>query len=110
MSRTAAWRPPRLVLSSSRQTPPAWRLITALGLLAFLLVGCSPEHYPQTTLLPRGDFAKIADDLLDTTVRWALLVFVLVEGVLIYAIFRFRGKPGDAEPHQTHGNTTVEII
>jgi cytochrome c oxidase subunit 2 len=34
----------------------------------------------------------------------------LVEGVLIYAIFRFRGKPGDPEPHQTHGNTTVEII
>jgi cytochrome c oxidase subunit 2 len=75
-----------------------------------LLVGCNPEHYPQTTLLPRGDFARIADDLLDTTVKWALLVFVLVEGVLIYAIFRFRGKPGDPEPHQTHGNTTVEII
>jgi cytochrome c oxidase subunit 2 len=95
MLRTAAWRPSRF---------------TALCLLAVALLGCSPEHYPQTTLLPRGDFARIADDLLDTTVRWALLVFVLVEGVLIYAIFRFRGKPGDPEPHQTHGNTTVEII
>jgi cytochrome c oxidase subunit II len=86
------------------------RLVTALCLLSVVLAGCSPEHYPQTTLLPRGDFARIADDLLDTTVKWALLVFVLVEGVLIYAIFRFRGKPGDPEPHQTHGNTTVEII
>ncbi len=95
MLRTAAWRPSRF---------------TALCLFAVALLGCSPEHYPQTTLLPRGDFARIADDLLDTTVRWALLVFVLVEGVLIYAIFRFRGKPGDPEPHQTHGNTTVEII
>jgi cytochrome c oxidase subunit 2 len=94
--RTAGWR---------------WsRLVTALCLLTLALVGCSPEHYPQTTLLPRGDFARIADNLLDTTVKWALLVFVLVEGVLVYAIFRFRGKPGDAEPHQTHGNTTVEII
>jgi len=82
----------------------------ALGLLALVLAGCSPDNYPQTTLLPRGDFAKIADDLLDTTVRWALLVFVLVEGVLLYAIFRFRGKPDDPEPHQTHGNTTVEVI
>src|ERR687898_3058913 len=94
-------------------TTAAWRharLVTALSLLMLVLVGCSPEHYPQTTLLPRGDFARIADDLLDTTVKWALLVFVLVEGVLIYAIFRFRGKPGDPEPHQTHGNTTVEII
>ena len=95
MLRTAAWRPSRMV--------------TALCLIALVLVGCSPERYPQTTLLPRGDFARIADDLLDTTVRWALLVFVLVEGVLIYAIFRFRGKPDDPEPHQTHGNTTVEI-
>lgn len=94
--RTAVWRPSRLLI--------------ALCLLALVLVGCSPEHYPQTTLLPRGDFAKIADDLLDTTVKWAVLVFVLVEGVLIYAIFRFRGKPGDPEPYQTHGNTTVEII
>jgi cytochrome c oxidase subunit 2 len=86
------------------------RLGPTFCLLAVVLVGCSPEHYPQTTLLPRGDFARIADDLLDTTVKWALLVFVLVEGVLVYAIFRFRGKPGDPEPHQTHGNTTVEII
>ncbi|HET6778772.1 MAG TPA: cytochrome c oxidase subunit II [Gemmatimonadales bacterium] len=86
------------------------RWITALGLLVVVLAACSPDQYAQTTLLPRGDFAKIADDLLDTTVRWALLVFVLVEGVLLYAIFRFRGKPGDPEPHQTHGNTTVEVI
>jgi cytochrome c oxidase subunit II len=94
--RTAAWRSARLVI--------------ALSLLVVVLAGCSPEHYPQTTLLPRGDFARIADDLLDITVKWGLLVFVLVEGVLVYAIFRFRGKPGDAEPHQIHGNTTVEII
>ena len=94
--RTTAWRP--------------LRLVTAICLFSLVLAGCSPEHYPQTTLIPRGDFARIADDLLDTTVKWALLVFVLVEGVLVYAVFRFRGKPGDAEPHQTHGNTTVEII
>ena len=86
------------------------RLVTAICLLSLVLAGCSPEHYPQTTLIPRGDFARIADDLLDTTVKWAVLVFVLVEGVLIYAIFRFRGKPGDPEPHQSHGNTTVEIV
>jgi cytochrome c oxidase subunit 2 len=85
-------------------------LALPLCLLGLLLAGCGPENYPQTTLLPRGDFARIADDLLDTTVKWALLVFVLVEGVLLYAIFRFRGKPGDPEPHQVHGNTTVEII
>jgi cytochrome c oxidase subunit 2 len=93
-----------------RTVPPRpFRSVVALCLLAVVL-GCSPEHYPQTTLLPRGDFARIADNLLDTTVKWALLVFVLVEGALVYSIFRFRGKPDDPEPHQSHGNTTVEII
>jgi cytochrome c oxidase subunit 2 len=87
-----------------------FRLATALCLLTLAVAACGSEQYPQTTLLPRGDFARIADDLLDTTVKWALVVFVLVEGILIYAIFRFRGKPNDPEPHQTHGNTTVEII
>ena len=94
-----------------RTVPPRpLRSVSALCLLALVLAACSPEHYPQTTLLPRGDFARIADHLLDTTVKWALLVFVLVEGVLVYSIFRFRGRPGDPEPHQTHGNTTVEIV
>ena len=37
-------------------------------------------------------------------------MFVLVEGALLYAIFRFRGKPDDPEPRQMHGNTTIEII
>ena len=88
----------------------SFRLVAALCLLTLILAGCGSENYPQTTLLPRGDFARIADDLLDTTVKWAVLVFVLVEGALLYAIFRFRGKPGDPEPRQIHGNTTIEII
>ena len=33
-----------------------------------------------------------------TTFYWALGVFMLVEGALLYAIFRFRGKPDDPEP------------
>ena len=86
------------------------RLVTALCLMTLVLAACSPENYPQTTLHPRGDFARIADHLLDITVMWAVLVFVLVEGALVYAIFRFRGKPTDPEPHQTHGNTLVEVI
>jgi heme/copper-type cytochrome/quinol oxidase subunit 2 len=64
----------------------SFRLVAALCLLTLVLAGCGSEHYPQTTLFPRGDFARIADDLLDTTVKWAFLVFVLVEGVLVYAI------------------------
>jgi cytochrome c oxidase subunit 2 len=78
--------------------------------LALALVGCSPERYPQTALLPLSDFARIGDHVQDQTFYWALGVFILVEGALLYAVFRFRGRPEDPEPSQIHGNTTIEII
>jgi cytochrome c oxidase subunit II len=86
------------------------RFARVIPLLVLLAVACSPEHYPQTALRPLSDFAKIGDDIQTKTFYWALGVFVLVEGALLYAIFRYRGKPGDAEPRQVHGNTTVEIV
>jgi cytochrome c oxidase subunit II len=79
-------------------------------LCLLLLAACSPERYPQTALLPLSDFARIGDSVQDQTFYWAVAVFVLVEGALLYAIFRFRGRPDDPEPKQVHGNTTVEII
>jgi len=81
-----------------------------LLLLALVVAGCSPERYPQTALLPLSDYARIGDHVQDQTFYWAVGVFVLVEGALLYAIFRFRGRPDDPEPAQIHGNTTIEII
>jgi cytochrome c oxidase subunit II len=81
-----------------------------LPVLALFAAACSPDHYPQTALRPISDFARIGDDIQTQTFYWALGVFVLVEGALLYAVFRFRGKPGDPEPRQVHGNTTIEIV
>jgi cytochrome c oxidase subunit II len=86
------------------------RMAFVLPLLLLIAAGCSPEHYPQTGLRPLSDFARIGDDIQNTTFYWAVGVFVLVEGALLYAIFRFRGKPDDPEPRQVHGNTAIEII
>ncbi len=82
------------------------RYFPAICLL--VLLGCA-KNYPQTTLLPRGDFARLVDDLFRTTVFWAVIVFVLVEGALVYAIIKFRGRPDDPEPRQTHGSTLLEV-
>jgi cytochrome c oxidase subunit 2 len=87
---------------------PAFRAWFPL-LVILALVACSAEQYPQSTLHPKTDFTRMVDDVFMTTVKWAVVVFILVEGLLVFAIFRFRGKPTDAEPRQTHGNTTVEI-
>jgi cytochrome c oxidase subunit 2 len=86
------------------------RLSWLAPLLAVVLVAACAQDFPQTTLAPKGDLARIEDGVFFETVKWATLVFVLVEGALVYAIFRFRGKPGDAEPQQIHGNTVVEVI
>jgi cytochrome c oxidase subunit 2 len=84
--------------------------LPSLCALALALAGCSAERYPQTALLPLSDFARIGDQVQDQTFYWALGVFILVEGALLYSIFRFRGRPDDPEPNQIHGNTTIEII
>lgn len=89
---------------------PSWpaRHRVWLSLLA-LVAGCGGP-FPQSTLIPMGDFAEMVDRVFMTTVWWAVVVFVLVEGALLFAIFRFRGRPDDAEPEQTHGNATVEVV
>jgi cytochrome c oxidase subunit 2 len=88
---------------------PAFRAWFPL-LVMLVVSGCTAEKYPNTTLDPKTDFTALVDGIFMTTVKWAVLVFILVEGALVFAILKFRGKPTDAEPAQIHGNTTVEIV
>ena len=85
------------------------RLRLAPGMVVLALAACAHE-YPQSTLSPKSDFTRMIDGVFMNTVWWALAVFILVEGALLWAIFRYRGRPDDPEPRQTHGNTTIEII
>ena len=87
---------------------PAFRAWVPL-LVMLVLAGCS-DKYPNSTLNPKTEFTTMIDNVFMTTVKWAVVVFVLVEGALVFAILKFRGKPSDPEPKQTHGNTTVEIV
>ncbi len=86
------------------------RRFTPLLCLALLVLAGCAENYPQTTLAPKGDFARAVDTLFRSTVRWAVVVFVLVEGALIYAIVRYRSRPGRPEPAQFHGSALLEVI
>jgi len=81
-----------------------------VALAALALAGCSPDGYPQTTLAPKADFAELLDQVFRRSFQLATIVFFLVEGALVWALFRFRGKPGDAEPAQTHGNAMLEVV
>jgi cytochrome c oxidase subunit 2 len=74
-------------------------------LLIVLLAGCMlpPE--------PKSDAGRDVFNLYVAILFLAAIVFVGVEGFIIYAIFRYRRKPGDdALPPQHHGNTVIELI
>ena len=79
-------------------------------LLALLsAVACAGEDFPQSTLHPKSDFGWAIQDLFAGIFWWAVVVFVVVEGLLLYTIIRYRARPGSPKPSQTHGHTALEI-
>jgi cytochrome c oxidase subunit 2 len=87
---------------------PAWpRTALRAGiplLLIAALAGCGmipPE--------PRTDAAKSVFTLYNIVFAMGVVVFLGVEGFIVYSIFRYRRRD-DLLPAQTHGNTIVEII
>jgi cytochrome c oxidase subunit II len=84
-----------------------WLLGGLLLLVTLLATGCS-EKYPQSALSPVGKTAKDADSLWNLVFGIAVVIFFLVEGVLVYALVKFRQRQG-REPAQFHGNTKLEV-
>lgn len=84
------------------------RMALFTAALAALLAACTQE-YPYNSLAPAGPVAEKQADLYWLVFWIAAAVFVLVEGALVFAIWRFRRRsPGDT-PRQVHGNTRLEI-
>src|SRR5678815_2207200 len=86
-----------------------WVPAVLIPLAAAACIGTSAQ-FPQSTLHPKSDFTRMLDGVLMNTVWAAFAVFILVEGALVWIIFRYRGKPDDPEPRQVHGNTALEIL
>ncbi len=86
-----------------------YRLGAALvGALAAstLLSGCVNN---ATFIDPQGPAATLESGLFWFIFIVATGVFIVVTGVLLYSIVRFRARPGLPAPRQLHGNTTIEI-
>lgn len=81
------------------------------ALLVILAVAASAceEVKPQDALDPAGPYARQADELWNLTFWIAAAVFFIVEAALIFAVVKFRHKPGRTAA-QFHGNTKLEII
>jgi len=76
--------------------------------LVVAAVSCNEAH-PNTTLVPHSDLGREIDFLWDRLLLLGTIVFVLVEGVLIYVVFRYRRRENQGTPPQTHGSTKLEI-
>lgn len=83
-------------------------LIPALLLSALLIAACEPT--PQTMMNPAGPVATNELNLFWFILVVATIVFVAVEGWLIFSIIRYRERPNMPNPRQIHGNNTVELI
>jgi cytochrome c oxidase subunit 2 len=88
------------------------RVLLAAPLAAVLLASPSPAAAQPWVVAPASDGADVISQLFWFTLVLATIVFVLVEGLLIYSSLRFRRRAAlpAREPPQIHGNTRLEVM
>ena len=96
------------------------RILSRVGLLAalslaFIMAGCSKEELTvrQSTMDPKGPVAQVQFDVFMDTVWLVVVLFALVGGLMVYAVIKFRSRPGDEHKpaiiEDGHGNPLIEI-
>jgi cytochrome c oxidase subunit II len=96
--------------------PTFWRArltrVPRLGAAAagLALAGCGLLDSPATTLLPRSDFGWTSHRIFLQILRWDTAIFLVVQALLLVAIFRFRERDPQAIPKQVRGSAVLEII
>jgi len=83
-------------------------ILTGLA-LAIAACGSYGKGYPNSTFNNTTEFNTEIKSLWDKLLFWGTFVFILVEGILLYTIFRFRRRSDADEPQHVHGNTALEI-
>ncbi len=95
----------------------AWLLSCALLVMAALLLVVVVPAFAQegtppqpNALVPAGPNSAVIADVFNIVLIIATVVFVVVEGLIVFSALRFRRKAKDtSEPVQVHGNTKAEI-
>jgi cytochrome c oxidase subunit II len=112
-------------MSSSPRTRPTPGTVTAVSVVVLLIAlaaaavalgfdlpgaaqGFVTGLYPPVAVTTEG--AQIRD-LYTIVFLIAAAIFLLVEGLIIWSVIRYRRKPGDDTlPPQTHGNNVAELV
>jgi len=83
-------------------------IIGAIASIIGIAVALSINWFP----VQGSSQAKKIDDLYDVLLIASVPVFVLVEVVVLYSVWKFRMRPGEEQKDGApiHGNTMLEII
>ncbi len=87
------------------------RLIPAALTVALTLFVAGCVDNPNSVFHSRTEFNRDVGSLFHLLIWLGTAVFIFTEVMLIYALVRFRHRPGTPrKPEQTHGNTKLEIL
>ncbi len=87
-------------------------ILPLLALAALLVAGCTDFNirtaFPPDAASTQGQAVR---NLYDIVFAIGAAIFLLVEGLILFAVLRYRRRKGDDElPPQIHGNNKLEII
>ena len=82
--------------------------LAVLGILLAFVFGCTPND-PQSTFDARGPVAQSQLNLFWVIFAAGTVVFILVEGALVYSVIKFRRRRADEVPPQIEGHSTIEF-
>jgi cytochrome c oxidase subunit 2 len=88
------------------------RLTTTITgtLILALTIPSTALAQPPSPLLPATDSSRQLASLFWIILAIAVVVFVVVEGLLIFAIVRYRSRGSEEEVRQVDGNPTLEVM
>ncbi len=101
-------REPRARRTLARLRVKNWRNAALIAGSTVILGACASDA-PQDSLKPEGPIARSIDQVWNRSFIVATIVFLLVEGGVLYAIWRYRAARVSKDPKQGHGNPKIEI-
>jgi cytochrome c oxidase subunit 2 len=82
--------------------------VDVAGALRAIVAGTVDSFFPPDAVTRQGDAIR---SLYDIVFIFAVVIFIAVEGLIVWTVIRYRRKPGDDDlPPQTHGNNLAEIL
>ena len=90
-----------------------WLVAAAVLVVLAALVALNAQPFWNSFFPPEAKSVEGQEirNLYDIVFGIAVVIFLVVEGLIVWTVLRYRRKPGDDElPPQTHGNNLAEVI